>query len=247
MNFQTRNRWLNPIRAQWVKLGRGYRRFMADESEGSTYLREVGLKPTLKRLLGDCSSETVLDVGAGGAWLFECVKVGRAVAVDLAPPEHRPPSVQYDQGDAANLQYADGSFDTVVSNVMLCYCSDIVSPLREMARVARAGGRLVVSLVHPHFYRTGEGNPDGSFTVATDLNGSRPMNIMIGNRVGPFRYFYHPYPVYLNAMVEAGWALRHVEDWFYDEVDYRRHFPVGDTVHRSPRVPMFTFFVCSKS
>jgi hypothetical protein len=104
----------------------------------------------------------------------------------------------------------------------------------------------VVSTVHPHFYRTGDGNEDGSFTLTADLRKSRPMSIMIGNRVGPFRYFYHPYPDYLNAISEAGWIVRHVEDWFYDEADYLAHFPKGDTVQRSPRVPMFTFFVAWK-
>jgi SAM-dependent methyltransferase len=246
MNSQTPNRWFNPIRWQWLKFGRGYRRFMSDESESSTYLREVGLKPTLKRLLGDCSSEAVLDVGAGGAWLFKLIQAKRAVAFDLAPAAHYPPGIEYDRGDAAALSYPDDSFDTVVSNLMLCYCADLSKPLHEMARVTRPAGRLVISLVHPHFYRTGEGNWEGSFTITADLSRTQAMSIMIGNRVGPFRYFYHPYPAYLNALVEAGWVLRHAEDWFYDEADYRRHFAARDTVNRSPRVPIFTFLVCSK-
>ena len=244
MNSQTPARWYNPVRWQWRRLGRGYRRFMADASESSTYLREVGLKPVLKSLLGDCSSETVLDLGAGGAWLFDLVETGKAVACDLAPALHYPAGVKYDRGDAASLEYPSGMFDTVVCNLMLCYCADILTPLREMARVTRPGGRLIVGLVHPHFYRTGEAGADGSYVLSASLAQSRPMSILIGNRIGPFRYYYHPYPDYLNAMVEAGWTLRLVRDWYYDEADYRRHFPRGDSVARSPRVPIFTFFSC---
>ncbi len=237
--------WFNPIRWQWTKRGRGYRRLMADPTESSTYLRDVGLKPTLQRLLGDCSSESMLEVGAGGAWLFDLVRARKSVAIDLAPAEHYPSHVQYDSGDANALPYDDATFDTVVSILMLCYCAKLDDPLREMMRVTRPGGRLVLSTVHPHFYRTGEAAADGSFTLSSDLRASRAMSIMIGNRVGPFRYFYHPYPAYLNAMVQSGWELRHAEDWFYDEADYRSRFP-SDTVGRSPRVPIFAFFVCSK-
>src|SRR3954462_3804250 len=110
MNSQTPNRWFNPIRFQWRKLGRGYRRLMSDVSESSTYLRDAGLKPTIKRLLGDCSSEAVLDVGAGGAWIFKGLNVRRAVAVDLAPAANYPANVEYTAGDAKSLRYDDGEF-----------------------------------------------------------------------------------------------------------------------------------------
>jgi ubiquinone/menaquinone biosynthesis C-methylase UbiE len=220
---------------------------MADPTESSTYLRNVGLKPTLERLLGDSSAEAVLDVGAGGGWLFERIAARRSVAIDLAPAATHPSHVEYDAGDANALPYADGAFDTVVSNLMLCYCAELEQPLKEMARVTRFGGRVVLSTVHPHFYRTGESGTAGTFTVVQDLRASRPMSIFIGNRVGPFRYFYHPYPKYLNAMIAAGLTIEHVEDWFFDETDYSMHFPKGASVTRSPKVPIFTFFVCSKS
>lgn len=236
----------DPVSQQWRSLGPPYRDLMADYDESSTYLREVGLKPMVAKLLGDCSTERVLDAGAGEAWLFDKIRCREAFACDVAPARRHPPVVQYDQADVCDLPYVDGYFDTVVSNNMLCYLPDLRTPLREMARVTRTGGRMLVGLVHPHFYRTGEGNDDGTFTVRSELSRSRPMNIMIGNRVGPFRYYYHPYPDYLNSMIEAGWAISHVDDWFYDPEHYAYHFSMGDSVSRSPRVPIFTFFSCTK-
>ena len=47
-------------------------------------------------------------------------------------------------GDAHHLDFADGSFDTVVSTYSLCNIPDLEQALGEMHRVLRAGGRLIL-------------------------------------------------------------------------------------------------------
>ncbi|RPI91720.1 MAG: class I SAM-dependent methyltransferase [Chloroflexi bacterium] len=46
--------------------------------------------------------------------------------------------------DAQNLDFADGSFDTVVSSLSTCTFPDAVQALREMGRVCRAGGQILL-------------------------------------------------------------------------------------------------------
>ena len=52
--------------------------------------------------------------------------------------------VQLLLGDAQALEFADGSFDTVVCTLSLCSIADERRSLAEMQRVLRPGGRLVL-------------------------------------------------------------------------------------------------------
>lgn len=56
---------------------------------------------------------------------------------------HNPPSVTFQQGDATQLAFPDGSFDVVFCRFLLIHMSDPVGVLREMLRVARPGGYVV--------------------------------------------------------------------------------------------------------
>lgn len=232
---------------QWRELSPSYRQLINNRSASSSFLREIGLKPTVKRLMGDCSALRVLDVGAGDGWLYKSISVGEAFACDLVAPVVPMHEIEFRVADAASLPWDNQFFDVVVSNLMLCYCEDITSPLREMARVCRRGGKLLISLVHPYFYRTGYADRAGPFTIDKDLATPASFEINIGEHVGPFRYFYRPYPDYLNAMLQADWRLTRVEDWFVDEHTYRTAFPDDDGVVRSTRVPIFSFFLAERA
>jgi ubiquinone/menaquinone biosynthesis C-methylase UbiE len=61
------------------------------------------------------------------------------------------------QGDATELSYADGSFDAVHLTTVLGEIPDQRAALRELARVLKPGGRLVVGelLGDPHYVSFG--------------------------------------------------------------------------------------------
>ncbi|MGE2724510.1 demethylmenaquinone methyltransferase [Mycolicibacterium pulveris] len=93
--------------------------------------------------------DKVLDLAAGtavstaelatsGAW---CVAADFSVGMLAAGDQRKVPKVA---GDAARLPFADGVFDAVTISFGLRNVVDHTAGLREMARVTRPGGRLVV-------------------------------------------------------------------------------------------------------
>ena len=54
-------------------------------------------------------------------------------------------AVELHMGDAAHLPFGDASFDTVVSTLSLCAIPDDRGAVREMMRVLRPGGRLLLA------------------------------------------------------------------------------------------------------
>jgi demethylmenaquinone methyltransferase/2-methoxy-6-polyprenyl-1,4-benzoquinol methylase len=99
------------------------------------------------------AGERVLDLAAGtGVSTLELARGGAtAVACDFSlgmlragRASRRRRRVPFVAGDATNLPFADGVFDAAVISFGLRNVSDPALALREMARVVRPGGRLVI-------------------------------------------------------------------------------------------------------
>ncbi len=102
---------------------------------------------------------TAVEIGAGSGRLL--IRVGkersyRLVAVDYAPYAIRAVTENYRRagvdgsavfGDAAQLPFADGSFDVVLSGGLLEHFRDPARIVREMARVLRPGGLFYADIV----------------------------------------------------------------------------------------------------
>lgn len=101
--------------------------------------------------------ERVLDVGAGtGVSTEELHRSGSfAVGADLSigmlvAGRRAGRTVPLLAGDALRLPFADGTFDAVTISFALRNVVDTVGALRELGRVTRSGGRLVVcEFSHP--------------------------------------------------------------------------------------------------
>jgi demethylmenaquinone methyltransferase / 2-methoxy-6-polyprenyl-1,4-benzoquinol methylase len=92
-----------------------------------------------------------LDVGTGtGDLAIELGRRGAAVTgLDFAPAmlevaRRKAPDIAFERGDALALPHGDGEFDAVTVGFGARNFSDLDRGLREMARVTRAGGRVVV-------------------------------------------------------------------------------------------------------
>ncbi len=101
---------------------------------------------------------TALDVGMGGGRLVEALERGAwhvsgtdasAAMVELARGRVPSRAEALVQAPIEQLPFADGSFDAVVALGVLEYSADVGEALRELARVARPDGAVVVS--YPNF------------------------------------------------------------------------------------------------
>jgi len=102
-------------------------------------------------------SELVLDLAAGtGVSTEELTRSGaRVIACDfslgmLQQGRRSRPVLPFVAGDALHLPFAEATFDAATISFGLRNVADVATALRELARVVRPGGRLVVcEFSHP--------------------------------------------------------------------------------------------------
>jgi ubiquinone/menaquinone biosynthesis C-methylase UbiE len=103
-----------------------------------------------KRLLTEARGR-VLEVGAGTGVNFPLYRNATVVTLDpelgmLSQSYRRSPEVPLVRlaAMAEELPFPDGSFDAVVATLVFCTIPDPVEAMREVRRVLRAGGKLLL-------------------------------------------------------------------------------------------------------
>jgi SAM-dependent methyltransferase len=98
----------------------------------------------------------LLDAGCGAGLLalLASLRGARVAALDasdalLAVARERLPAADVRQGDLEALPFADASFDAVTAVNSIFYAADMAAAMRELSRVVRPGGRVVVTAWGP--------------------------------------------------------------------------------------------------
>jgi len=135
-----------------------------DELDGGVAAGALGLDRERARMIGSASG-LVLEVAVGTGLNLPMYKfrqaggggqVDKLVAIDLSAgmlSQARAKSanlrldesqIQFQAMDVEKLEFPDASFDTVVDTFSLCVFQNPVAALREMKRVCKPGGRILL-------------------------------------------------------------------------------------------------------
>ncbi|HEY6710079.1 MAG TPA: methyltransferase domain-containing protein [Actinomycetota bacterium] len=130
--------------------------------------------PHLVEAAGVAHGQAVLDVACGTGVVARAAADrmgghGRVAGADLnegmlAVAGRLRPDIEWHRADAADLPFAEGSFDAVLCQSALMFFPDRVRALREMARVATAGGTVAVQVWDRLEAQEGYGAMYGAFT-----------------------------------------------------------------------------------
>lgn len=169
-------------------------------------------EPWVDRLLGDVRGLIVADIGCGtGRHALRLAAAGAVVqALDFSDAmlEH----ARRKAGDAAitfrvhdlaqPLPFADAAFDRVVCGLVIDHIANLDGLFREMRRVCRPTGFIVVSVMHPAMMLRGV---QARFRDPASGRETRPASCR------------HEISDYVMAAIRAGFILDHVSEHGVDE------------------------------
>lgn len=146
--------WYDSPRGRWI-----------GETEFALVRRHLDLRP----------GQQVLDVGCGTGWFTRRLAQGglQMTGLDVSEAmlavarQRTPQGIAWLQGDAAQLPFADRSFDHVVALTSLCFVPDWPRAVAEIVRVARRGFALGLLNRNSLLWREkGQGGGQGAYRGA---------------------------------------------------------------------------------
>ncbi|MDQ8726908.1 class I SAM-dependent methyltransferase [Bradyrhizobium sp. LHD-71] len=129
--------------------------WIADQGERGDFSREFVLDTVMLKRIEGRDFKTALDVGCGEGRFCRMLRA-RGIAVTGVDPtcallqkaRELDPEGDYREGRAETLEFADQSFDLVVSYLTLIDMPDIRRAIPQMVRILKPGGSLLIANVN---------------------------------------------------------------------------------------------------
>lgn len=187
-------------------------------------LEGAGEWSELQKILPEFRGKSVLDLGCGYGWHCKYAANHGASSVlgtdisrkmlDKARRINSAPSIEYRCAAMEDLQFADSSFDIVLSSLAFHYVRDFEPLVARIARWVRPGGNFVFSVEHPVFtaYGTQDWVYDENghilhFPVDNYYYEGERKAVFLGEKV--IKY-HRTLTTYLNTLLRNGFVLRQV-------------------------------------
>ena len=228
MDHRQAGRYWERNAAAWTRLAR----------QGWDVYRDAVNTPAFLNLLPDVAGKRGLDVGCGEGHNTRLLaeRGARMFAVDVAPTfirfaaeaeQSQPLGIRYAVASALELPFSSEQFDFVAGCMSLMDIPRHDLVLKELRRVLRAGGFLQFSILHPCFFpshrRLLRGHDRRAYAVEVGsyfdrrdgeierwLFSAAPLEAKAGLREFEIPRFHRTLAEWLNAIVDAGFAVERV-------------------------------------
>jgi SAM-dependent methyltransferase len=167
-------------------------------------------RPAMIGLAGDVDGRRILDAGCGSGPLSAALRAKGAIVtgVDGSPAmlelarQRLGDDVALHVADLSRpLPFDDGAFDDVVASLVLHYLRDWEAPLRELRRVLRPGGRLILSVNHPTVYKVLY--PEADYFALTEYSEENTFD----GQSAVLTFWHRPLSAMTAAFTEAGFRV----------------------------------------
>jgi SAM-dependent methyltransferase len=193
--------------------------WIADMGERGDFSREFVLDAPMMESVRAKRCSTALDVGCGEGRFCRMMQTSGIQTVGIDPTEalisrarEHDTDGDYRVGRAEAIDFADQTFDLVVSYLSLIDIADVASAIREMVRVLRPGGRLLIANLTSFNTAavgggwTREASGDLRFSIDHYLTQRAVWVARRGIRV---QNWHRPLSFYMSLLIAEGLNLRY--------------------------------------
>lgn len=172
--------------------------------------------------IGTCKNSRILDVGCGEGYLSRKLAQQGARVTGIDPSQAliqaavkeshtQKLSLNHYLASAESIPEADSSFDVVVCNHIMTDVADPAPVLKELGRITKPGGKLIILMLHPCFYtahseREESNQPSSDLYFSTRVI-SQPFSVAGITSPAEVRNTFRPLEQYTSAIFNGGFVI----------------------------------------